>query len=167
MTKFKNIYRIESTRLVNWNYSNPAIYFLTICTKNREQFFGHIEKSEMVLNSYGLIVKNNWEKLKHIHSNILLDEFVIMPDHFHAIIELKEFDQHSPQNKCKDLSEIIRGFKTFSSKEINGERNNIGNSIWQSRFYDRIIRNENELFNTRKYIKENPSRWELQNKNRF
>jgi putative transposase len=62
MDKFKNTYRIQSARLQNWDYGSPGLYFITICTKGRKNYFGKIEKDEMLLNELGLIVNSEWKK---------------------------------------------------------------------------------------------------------
>lgn len=170
MSKFKGNFRIESTRLKGWNYSNNGFYFLTICTHKKQKLFGQIVKGILELTDYGNIVENNWMKLEQYHKNIKLDRYIVMPDHFHGIIQINNFvvsNQNNSQSnvitdsKYHDISEIIRGFKTFSAKEINVLRNLTGNPVWQKRFYDRIIRSENELNNVRKYINENPIRWNM------
>ncbi|MCB2194298.1 MAG: hypothetical protein KQH79_00465 [Bacteroidetes bacterium] len=86
--KFQDKYRIESNRNQNWDYSSPAHYFITICTANREHYFGEIVNSEMNLSKIGKIAYEEWLKTPGLRPdmNIHLDEFCIMPNHFHAII---------------------------------------------------------------------------------
>ncbi len=144
----ENKYRIETTRLQGWNYSKAGYYYITICTKNKKNLFGKIEKGQMILNEKGFIVKDTWENLKEHYKNIELHEFIIMPDHVHGIIEIKNVETGlKPISTLKkySLSEIIRGFKTFLSRKINERFGVKGNRVWQERFYDRIIRNEREF----------------------
>lgn len=75
-----------SFRLKNWDYSNIGLYFLTICTKKKEHFFGNIENDIMVLNEVGLIVESNWRNIETQYSNIEIADFVIMPNHLHGIL---------------------------------------------------------------------------------
>ena len=89
MTKFKNKYRIESNRMPGWDYSGNGIYFITMVTKNRKCLFGKIVNDKMILSDYGKIVKNEWYKSFEIRQELILDEFMIMPNHLHAIIILK------------------------------------------------------------------------------
>lgn len=86
--KFKNKYRIESIRLQNWDYRWAGAYFVTICTKDRQHYFGKIEDGKMILSTIGEIVKIEWIKTFGMRPDMNLDmgEFVIMPNHFHAII---------------------------------------------------------------------------------
>lgn len=186
MSKFKNTFRIESIRLKDWDYSNPWWYYVTINTKNHIQYFGKIIHGEMEMNALGKIVQGEWLATKMIRNNVDLDYFVIMPNHLHGIIIINgpEVETHRVRlgkdkaqintgnisanpdafdaslrlvRNC--LSDIIRGFKsavTRRAKEIG-----YTNFSWQPRFYDRIIRNENELCSIRKYIEQNPLKWEL------
>jgi len=86
MTLFKNKYRIESARLPGYDYSQYGAYFVTIVTHNRENFFGEIVNGKMLLNEIGKIVLHCWNDLPNHYENIILDEFVIMPNHVHGII---------------------------------------------------------------------------------
>ena len=90
MSLYKNKYRVESTRLQKWNYGWNAKYYVTIITKDRKYFFGNIENQNMILSEIGRILKNECEKTSSIRPdmNIKLDEFVIMPNHIHGIIEI-------------------------------------------------------------------------------
>ncbi len=86
MKLFQHKYRTDSNRLKHWDYSNNGYYFLTICTKNREHFFGEIEDGEMLLNAVGKLVNDEWYKSEKIRKHIILDEFIIMPNHIHGIV---------------------------------------------------------------------------------
>lgn len=87
-----------------------------------------------------------------------LDEFIIMPDHIHGIIIL---DNKGGANN-KSLSTIIQRFKTFTAKKINELLDGKNKFHWQKSFYDRIIRNERDLYLIRNYIHLNPMKWELE-----
>ena len=158
----------KSNRLKNYNYSQNGIYFLTICTKNRKEFFGEIKNGKMYLNDYGKIVEKCWLDLPNHYKNCILDTCVIMPNHIHTIIEINNIlnvgTGFKPVPTGHSLSEIIRGFKTFSSKYINKLKNpNIFQ--WQRSFYDHVIRNETSLNKIREYIIENPKMWERDRNN--
>jgi len=86
MTLYQNRYHVETTRLQNWNYASDGWYFITICTKGRDNIFGIIEQGIMQLNEYGRIVEQCWFDLPGHYSNLLLDAFVVMPNHFHGIM---------------------------------------------------------------------------------
>ncbi|WP_245996697.1 transposase [Marinifilum flexuosum] len=88
--KFQNKYRIASARLKDWDYGSNAIYFVTICTQNREHYFGEIINGKMQLNAIGELVQKEWIKTPELRPdmNLELGEFVVMPNHFHAIITI-------------------------------------------------------------------------------
>jgi putative transposase len=84
--KFKNKYRIPSARLQNWDYGWNASYFLTICTQNRQCFFGDITNAEMELSEIGEIAHKYWNEIPAHFPFVKLDAFVVMPNHVHGII---------------------------------------------------------------------------------
>lgn len=88
--KFQNKYKIASARLQNWNYANAGIYFITICTKDRQHYFGEIKNAKMILSNAGVIADLIWYEIKNHAKNIELGEFVVMPNHIHAILILNE-----------------------------------------------------------------------------
>jgi len=88
MALFQNKYRVESTRLKNWDYSTPGWYFVTLCTKNHEIMLGQVENEKMFLNEIGCTVDKYWNEIPKHFDNVKLDVFQIMPDHFHGIVVL-------------------------------------------------------------------------------
>ncbi len=88
--KFKEKFRIESARLRFWDYTSPGWYFVTVCTKNKKCFFGDVIDGEMNLSEVGRIVSEEWLKTTIIRSNIMLDEWVVMPNHLHGILVITE-----------------------------------------------------------------------------
>lgn len=173
MALYRQKYRIESARLKDWDYSSDGYYFITICTKNRVNYFGDIQNGIMGLNEIGLVTHNQWLRTMEIRDNVFLDEWVVMPNHFHGIVIIKNppvetqciaslrkmentnYNKFGPQ--INNLASIIRGFKMSVTQycRINGI-----DFAWQSRFYDRIIRHEKELNSIRDYIRGNPIKWE-------
>ncbi len=168
-------------RLKDHDYSTPGYYFVTICTKGRVEWFGEIKDGAMALNECGKIVCQCWNDLPNHYQNVALDKFVVMPNHCHGVVVIKnipvgnglkpfptEGDLKPFPTKNHGLSEIMRGFKTFSSRRIN----TVGNGLkpfptaagphkfqWQKSFYDHIIRNEIDLNRIREYIVRNPLQW--------
>ena len=185
--KFKNKYRIQSARASWWDYSNEGLYFITICTVGRECLLGKIESGEMFLSDLGKIVKEEWEKSFEIRSELICDKYVIMPNHIHAIIEIKKdsyVDPHGsaanknesnlvkPQGLAalskkngiahrppKSISSFVAGFKSAATIKINKYRNKPKLPVWQTRFHDRIIRDFDEYHGIQNYIIENPEKW--------
>ena len=157
----------KKNRLPNYDYASSGCYFITICTKDMQNIFGEIpvknpdpdarllENTPIIqFNEYGNIVKDTWLDLPNHNSNLDLDIFTVMPNHFHAIVFLS--DELGTNNHS--LSEIIRQFKTFSSKRIN-EKRGITSGIWQRSFYDEIIQNEMHYQRAWLYIENNPNKW--------
>lgn len=147
MTLFKDKYRVETTRLKDFDYSSIANYYVTIDLKDLKPFFGSIEKGKMILNEQGLIADGVWKNLEGDFPNIKLGGHVIMPEHMHGIIRIvKQTD--------KTLSSVIQAFKSKTAVIINKTGN--AKCVWQKRFWDRVIRDEKEYFFVEEYIKNNP-----------
>jgi REP element-mobilizing transposase RayT len=173
LMKFQNKYRTTTTRLKYWNSASPGMYFVTICTKNRVEWFGTVKVGKMILNEMGKIVKEEWIKTGELRKNIKVDEFIIMPNHVHGIICINLGNDHVEsysnatlhqteyKNKfgpqVNNLSSIIRGFKGAVTRLIRKQQNQ--KFAWQSRFYDHIIRNDQSLERIQTYILSNPINW--------
>jgi putative transposase len=173
MTLYKNKYRIESARCPNWDYANGA-YFITICTKNRQHFFGEVIGSIMQLSEIGTIVAQEWQKTAQIRPYVQLDAWVVMPDHLHGIIVIANPDGMSrdspvetsrrdvstgPRLRSHSLGAIIGQFKSVCTKQIWATGH--ADFAWQTRFHDRIIRDDVALAAIRSYIASNPQKWHL------
>ena len=176
MSKFKGKYRIKSARLQNWDYSNNGLYFVTICSANRELYFGDIVNGEMQLSEIGRMANKFWKKIPNHFPFVELDEFVIMPNHVHGIITINKsasvetrhalslptepnetIGQLRFQNQGKgSLSAIIGSYKSVLTKNA---RKIHADFAWQSRFHDHIIRNDESLQRIRDYIINNALRW--------
>lgn len=175
------IYTRKNIRLDGYDYSAAGAYFITICTQNMKCLFGDIVNSKMQLNESGIIVENIWHGLPNHFPNVVLDEFAIMPNHFHGIIGLSNIAlgvgagsprpdhrttvmapgaETAPLRSVK-LGQIVAYLKYQSTKLTNELHKTPGVRIWQRGYHDRVIRDENELFETRKYILENPLKWSL------
>ena len=155
-------------RLPKYDYSHQGYYFVTVCTKDRKEWFGKIENGKMVLNECGSIVSQQWQWLAEQYSFVQLDEFVVMPNHIHGIIVIVGNarvgnGRDRSLRKIKSLSEVMGAFKTTSSKSIH--LNGFPGFQWQKSFYDHIIRKDESLDNVRVYIQENPMKWDLDQEN--
>lgn len=149
-------------RLKEYGYSTAGYYYATICAYNQKELFGHIENNRMILNKIGKIIKTTWMEIPNHFPNIELDEFIIMPNHIHGILVIdnnkREGRRPSPTYSYL-LSDIIRGFKTFSANSINKTILLSNKFKWQRFFHDHIIRTDESLNNTREYIINNPTKW--------
>lgn len=179
MTKFKNKYRIESNRMPGWNYAGNGKYFITLVTQNRECNLGEIINGKMILSDFGKIVETEWLKSFEMRDEIFLDEYIIMPNHLHAIIILKNpvvdsygrTNQQQPKfiRKPKSISSFIGGFKSVINTKIDDyiDENNLDipkynrkNHFFQPNYHDHIIRNNDEFERIKNYIKNNPKNWD-------
>jgi putative transposase len=167
-------YRIggrKQLRLKGYDYSSAGAYFVTICAKDRKHLFGRILDETMEANRCGHIVEESWRDIPNHDRRVELDEFILMPNHIHGIVViLDDFPtvgagSEPATTRRHSLSEIIRGFKTFSARRINEIRGTPGVPVWQRGFFDHIIRNERSLVRIREYISSNPQRWVLDKEN--
>jgi putative transposase len=147
----------QSIRLSHFDYSRVGTYFVTACTQNRECLLGEvIEDGKVRLSPAGRTVEWTWNDLPRYYPHVLLDAFVVMPNHVHGILVLKELE---PRPRRQALSEVVRAFKSFSARRINKRRSTPGLPVWQRNYYERVIRDEDEMAAVRRYIIENPLRW--------
>lgn len=183
-----DIHHRRSIRLKDYDYSSAGAYFVTICTWQRECLFGEIVDGKMRLNDCGNIVLTEWEQTRIMRNNVDLDAYIIMPNHFHAIFSVQNDDivgahcmrpdsiSPGPQanrahssaplhRQSGSIGSIIAGFKSATTKQINVLRNNPGCPVWQRNYYERVIRNDNELTRAREYIINNPLKWALDKEN--
>jgi putative transposase len=182
---FQNKYRVSSTRWQLWNYADVGAYFITICTAKKECYFGNIVEDTMQLSVIGEIASSEWTKTPGLRADMNLDlgEFIVMPNHFHAIINIGESEynktisrrdamhcvstEHASNydtlnvNKfgpqSKNLAAIIRGYK--SAVTTWSRKNNLP-FAWQSRYHDHVIRSVDEYYSISNYIINNPAKWE-------
>ena len=167
-------YRPESTRLPRWDYAGNGYYFVTICTRNKLPTLGEVADGRVVLSPAGSIVDEKWRKTAEVRPCVTLDEYTVMPNQVHGILIIH--DRH-PQERQSDvetsrrdvstsarphliagsLGAIIGQFKSVATKRIR-DRADPGFG-WQPRFYDHIIRDNDEFHRIRQYIVENPVKW--------
>ena len=175
-------YNRHSFRKKGYDYSHSGIYFITICTENKIHLFGKITNGKMQLNDTGKIVAKEWIKTAEIRKEVELDEWTIMPNHFHSIIKITHrrgtahrahpIQQSTRQTKKSthqipqfatpipnSLPTIIRSFKSAVTKGINELNNQPGIKLWQRNYWEHIIRDDDELCRIRQYIKHNPINW--------
>ena len=177
MDNYKNI---KQYRHKGHDYSKNGFYFVTICVKNRQMLFGEIRDNRFVTNKIGEIVEMQWKEVIKNYPFVNLDEYIVMPNHFHGILEIdmsvqeKNAPRRVPTEEfqspkgiiplvANSLPSILNHFKGGVKKFCN--QNGMEYFSWQPRYYDRVIRNEVELSNIREYIKNNPLKWEIDRNN--
>jgi putative transposase len=176
----------QSIRLKGYDYSQRGYYFITVCTQGRWCVFGEIKKDRVVLNDAGKMVGRWWNELKNKYANIKIDEYVVMPNHCHGIINvidsvgadqcvcpynmgehtINKMGEHagSPLQE-RPIYEMIQWFKTMTTNEYirNVKQNRwepFDGKLWQRNYYEQIVRDETSLRRVREYIINNPRQWQ-------
>ena len=149
----------KSIRLKGYDYSSNGAYFVTICTYNRECLLGDIVVGQGLcscrLSQIGNIIGEEIDALFIRYPNIIISNFIIMPNHIHMIIHI----ERQEQSPCPTVADVICTFKSITTKKSNLLDNITGRKIWQFRYHDHIIRNEKEYQKIQEYIDTNPQKW--------
>ncbi len=149
----------KPNRLKNYDYSSNGMYFITVCTKNKEHYFGKIvgatigRPSGMCLSYCGEITKTSIENIAEHYPAVSVDKYVIMPNHIHLILLINDIDNFGRPMVAPTVSTVIQQMKGYVSKQI-------GFSPWQKLFHDHIIRGEKDYEKIWDYIETNPAKWE-------
>ena len=146
----------KSPRLKNYDYSSNGAYFITICTHNRKMLFGPVGADSISARMAERTFCETIEKYPNVECPI----FVVMPNHFHAIIEISRADMES----APTVSEIVQSFKRYSTLEYikmvkRGDVPPFDQRIWQHSYHDHIIRGEQDYLKIWQYIDSNPAKW--------
>ena len=153
-------------RLKEYDYSQNGCYFVTICTEKRVQILSKIVgrglapaemEYDIRLSKYGAIAKQQLFELEERFENVVIDYYCIMPNHIHLIIAI---DETAAASHRPTLNDIVCSFKSITTRLINKMDNVKGRKVFQPSYFEHIIRGEKDLFEIRKYIEENPVKWE-------
>ena len=192
-----NFYNRRSIRLKGYDYSKAGLYFITLCIQNRECLFGEIvgaalvaahnaqppHSQSMILNDAGRMIESEWLAIKKRFPNIELHEFVVMPNHFHGILEIVENDgeirgRATTRERAttrvgattrvaptKTIGDMMDAFKSITTVEyIRGAKNHgwkrFDQKLWQRNYWEHIIRDEGSLERIVNYIIHNPDKWD-------
>lgn len=186
--KYKNKYRVQSTRLPHWDYGWKGVYFVTLCTLKKYCYFGHVIDGIMCLSKIGNIVKQEWCITPAIRPdmNLQLGDYVVMPNHFHGIVIIGEnkfnrFKLHKYHHSRDAMHRISTTNKTIDKpvNEFGPQSKNLASIMrgfkssvtkksrkihkrfaWQPGFYEHIVRNEKSLERISNYIVNNPEKWQ-------
>ena len=160
----------KPNRLREYDYSQTGAYFITICTQNRKRILSQINVGTGVLDcpqiqllKHGEIADNYIRQLNDFYEHISVDQYVIMPDHIHILLTVQNGQSRTPVptnekeggNKNSTVSKFVSTLKRFCNKEF-------GENIWQSRYYDHVIRNQKDYDEIWQYIENNPRKWVIQ-----
>ena len=149
-TSYKNR---KSPRLKDYDYREQGAYFVTICAHQRHHHFGDIQNGIFTPTPLGKIAHTCCEQIPVHYPHVDLDEFIIMPNHVHFILVI-HLAGKTP------LGTIVGSYKAAVTRQANASNILYDGKIWQERYHDRIIRNENEYLTIKAYIIDNPLRWQ-------
>lgn len=153
----------RSPRLAAFDYRRPGAYFVTICTRGKRCLLGRVAEGEVLLSEAGRIAEEEWLRTAERRPYVVLDTQVVMPNHIHGLIIIREHALDAlPALACAQshsLSSIVGGFKSASSRRIALLSRDYRSAIWQRSYYERIVRDIDELNTVREYIANNPARW--------
>ena len=163
-----DIHHRRSIRLLGYDYSQEGAYFITVCTHNRECLFGEIVDGNVVLNDAGRNAQQCWQEIPSHFPQVVLDEFVIMPNHVHGIVLITDSvgakifsplqpTSSRPHGTSKTIGSMVRGFKIGVTKWMRQHTPTL--EVWQRNYYEHVIRDESELNRVREYIANNPVYW--------
>jgi REP-associated tyrosine transposase len=175
----------RSVRLRGYDYSTAGRYFVTVCAHQRKCIFGEIADDQMRPNALGAIVREEWFRTAKVRAGVMLDAFVVMPNHIHGTLEIlggvgatprvaqgRATQRVAPTRKMRPhgpgrntLGAIIGQFKSVTAKRINEDRRTPGQPVWQRNYCEHVIRNEAALNKIRDYICANPGKWPLDRDN--
>lgn len=179
-------YRGKSCRLKGWDYSTDGVYFITICTKDRQCYFGNVYNYKMNLSVIGLLVEYFWRLIPVYFPSVYLEEFIVMPNHIHGLlvikknnvvtsINLKTLDKREEEHKIQkggvtgeknpmlnsySISRVLNWYKGRCTYEIRLMQQEVYFE-WQKKFYDQIIFDQIIFKKKVNYIRENPLKWEF------
>ena len=136
----------KSLRIPGYDYSQANYYYVTICTKEKQCLFGMPDAP----TALGRLAKGELEGLSHRYEDVVVDQFVIMPNHIHAIFAIG----CSKEGKNPSLSQVVSCYKAGVSRKAQ-----TGTTLWQKSFYDEVIRNKAHYLAAWNYIDGNPSKW--------
>ena len=166
MTKFQDLYRVESTRLPDWDYGSRGWYFVTLCTKDKKCSLGQAVDGQIMLSEAGLIAEAEMKAVPSHYSKVIIDRYVVMPNHVHAIVVIEgdhiytpveTLHAASPAHRDVRLSQIVGSYKAGVSRICHAK--GLLGFAWQARFHDHILRSNASVNAVRDYIDRNPQNW--------
>jgi putative transposase len=179
-----DIHDRHSIRLETYDYTKTGFYFLTLCTQGRKHFFGEIKNNKMELSESGKMIESVWMQIPDHYPEYSIDQFVVMPNHFHGIISIvgigslarpnlqNEIKSGQPQGVAPtgSLFDIVHRFKSLTTHHyLKGIKQEnwpaIQGKLWQRNYWERIIRSDQELMKLQEYIQTNPAQWHLDSLN--
>ena len=177
----------RSIRLRGYDYRSDGAYFVTVCTRDRGCIFGAVTGPVVNLSRRGMIVSDCWHDIPNHRLYVVLDQFIVMPNHVHGIFWIEDgLAEQSRGYTCVALppancavsgqqfplarpagsvGAIVGSYKAAVSREINRVRPGAARDLWQPNYYEHVIRTDGALEAAREYIRANPERWAADRQN--
>ena len=155
----------KNIRIAAYDYSTSGAYFITICVKDRKAILSKIVGTPVLgcplnpqveLLPYGQIAEKYICQMDEFYDHLAVENYVIMPDHIHLLLSIPQQNGHPgrgvPTERTSVVARFVGTFKRFCNKEF-------GENIWQGRYYDHVIRNQQDYREIWDYIEDNPRKW--------
>ena len=171
----------RSVRLRAHDY-RAGLYFVTVCTHGRQRLFGDVVDGEVVLSVAGRVARDAWLRTAEVRPSVVLDAFLVMPDHVHLLFGVVPDDtpraddgssrrgvlQYAPtsglprsfESPSRSVGSIVRGYKGAVTNAIKRRWQTPDARVWQRSFHDRVVLTDREAAAIRRYIADNPARWD-------
>ena len=148
-------------RLDHYDYSSPGAYFVTVCTQNRRCLLSRIvgrglAPAEIQYTAYGQIAKDQLWLLEQRFPSLKIDQYVIMPNHIHMILVLEEAAGVNPR---PTITNIVCAYKSLVTRQCMLLQPI--DKLFQTSFYEHVIRGREDYNEIAEYIVNNPKKWEL------
>jgi len=152
--------RRKSLRIPGYVYATPGSYFVTICANDRLPRFGNVTEDGLALSAAGEMLEAVWGELPQRFPDVSIDATIVMPDHVHGIIWITGSDDRAENSS---LGKIIQAFKSLSTHHYMHGVRSLGwpafpQKLWQTNYYEHVIRSDASLERHREYIAANPHR---------
>jgi REP element-mobilizing transposase RayT len=172
----------KSIRLKGFDYAAGGAYYLTICTKDRRCMLGDIRDGRTVASALGALVERCWQKIPLHFPDVVCDEFTLMPNHVHGVLfifprpddSIVARARHAAPLQQKEafgkpvpasIPTIVRSFKGAATKEARRVTRQPGFLLWHRGYHEHVVRDGADLDKIRRYIAENPAKWECDEEN--
>ena len=163
MTKNNTLPKRKPNRLQGCDYSSNGVYFVTICTQNKECVLsrivgdGVLDVPKMMLSKYGKAVDEQIALMDSVYDNVIVEKYVIMPNHIHLLMRVENKSESGTSRTPSPTNSVIAIFVSTLKRFTN---KNVGKKLWQRSYYDHIVRNENEYLKIWEYINSNAQKWQ-------
>jgi REP element-mobilizing transposase RayT len=127
-------------------------YYVTICTAKRRRLLAYPIDDHLELTDLGRLTEEVWKDLPKTFPGLVVDTFVVMPDHTHGLLFL-------PEDGTASLSDVIRRLKAEISRQARRTGIHTEDQLWQRGYFDHVVRKDVKLDAVREYIRDNPRRW--------